>query len=248
MTVKYSFCNCVSKNNSFWKDIFSHLLSIIIIDLLLFFVCGINNAQPNQDDLVIASTTAGKVKGFVDNDIKVFKGIPYGDNTTKHRFMPPVPPVPWEGIRDALEFGPEAPQIPGSTLGIYPVAKKGTPISEDCLRLNVWTPGLRDGKKRAVMVWLHGGGYKKFSSNSDFYDGVNLCKRGDVVVVTVNHRLNAFGFLYLAEIGGPEYAESGNVGMLDLVLALKWVRDNIIEFGGDPNNVTIFGESGGGEK
>jgi para-nitrobenzyl esterase len=162
--------------------------------------------------------------------------------------MPPVPSKPWNGIRDAFQFGPQAPQLPDLTLGIYPVAKKGTPISEDCLYLNVWTPGLNDGKKRPVMFWIHGGGYKKFSSNSDFYDGVNLCKRGDVVVVTVNHRLNAFGFLYLAKIGGPDYAESGNVGMLDLVLALKWVKVNINEFGGDPNNVTIFGESGGGEK
>jgi para-nitrobenzyl esterase len=122
------------------------------------------------------------------------------------------------------------------------------PMSEDCLRLNLWTAGLRDGKKRAVMVWFHGGGYAGGSGGNPHYDGANLAGKHDVVVLTVNHRLNAFGFLYLGGIGGRKYADSGNVGMLDCVAALNWVKDNIEEFGGDPGNVTIFGQSGGGGK
>jgi para-nitrobenzyl esterase len=120
--------------------------------------------------------------------------------------------------------------------------------SEDCLVLNVWTPGLRDGRKRPVMVWFHGGGYSASSGSASVYDGVRLCQKGDVVLVTLNHRLNAFGYLYLADLGGEKFADSGNVGQLDLALALKWVRDNIQEFGGDPGKVMIFGESGGGGK
>ncbi len=196
----------------------------------------------------IASTNAGKVRGYVDNGISVFKGIPYGDDTTKRRFMPPVAPPAWEKIRDAVDFGPIAPQPVAKKKDFYPAPREGTQVSEDCLHLNVWTPALRDAHKRPVIVWFHGGGYNGWSSNVDLYDGVRLCRRGDVVVVTVNHRLNAFGFLYLAEFGGANFADSGNVGMLDLVLALRWVRDNIVEFGGDPGNVTIFGQSGGGAK
>lgn len=116
------------------------------------------------------------------------------------------------------------------------------------MNLNIWTPALHEGKKRAVMVWFRGGGYDGWTSNIDLYDGVNLCKRGDVVVVTVNHRLNGFGFLYLSKIAGKKYESSGDVGMLDIVLALKWIKNNIAEFGGNPNNITIFGQSGGGAK
>lgn len=199
----------------------------------------------------VASTTAGKISGYIDNGITAFKGIPYGDDTAKHRFQPPVPPVPWEGVRDCLDFGPIAPQ-PFSEherrTELFPEPKEGTLVSEDCLHLNVWTPALHDGKKRPVLVYFHGGGYNGWSCNVDVYDGVRLCKRGDVVVVTVNHRLNGFGYLYLAELGGAEFADSGNVGQLDLILALKWVRNNIAEFGGDKNRVTIFGQSGGGAK
>jgi para-nitrobenzyl esterase len=193
-----------------------------------------------------AATTAGKVRGYVDHGIEVFKGIPYGGDTAKRRFQAPVPPDPWDGVRDATAFGPIAPQLTArSGLTTTP---EGAAISEDCLHLNVWTPALRDGHRRPVLVYFHGGGYNNGSANENLYDGVHLCQRGDVVVVTVNHRLNGFGLLYLAELGGPEFADSGNAGILDLVLALRWVHNNIAEFGGDPACVTIFGQSGGGAK
>lgn len=185
----------------------------------------------------IATTKAGKIRGFVDAGVHVFKGVRYGADTSTRRFMPPVPPDPWTGVRDAVAFGPIAPQ-----------PTRAQPVGEDCLHLNLWTPGLRDGARRPVMVWFHPGAYSSGTSNEVESDGARLSRGGDVVVVTVNHRLNAFGHLYLAELGGPEFADSGNAGMLDLVLALKWVRDNIATFGGDPNLVTIFGQSGGGAK
>jgi para-nitrobenzyl esterase len=189
-------------------------------------------------DSPIASTRYGKVRGYVDDGIKVFKGIRYGADTSPRRFMPPLLPEPWSEVRDTLAYGPSAPQ---------PSRGNDKP-NEDCLFLNLWTPALRDGGKRPVMFYIHGGAYNNGSGSSPLYDGVRLCKRGDVVVVTVNHRLNAFGYLYLARFGGPEFADSGNVGQLDLILALQWVRDNIMEFGGDPNRVMVFGQSGGGAK
>jgi para-nitrobenzyl esterase len=189
-------------------------------------------------DPIIATTSAGKVRGYIDRGVMAFKGIPYGGDTGKRRFEAPAPPEPWQGVRDALEWSAMAPQG----------RETSAAVSEDCLRLNVWTRGLRDHKKRPVLVYFHGGAYSNGSVTSPLYDGVRLALRGDVVVVTVNHRLNIFGYLYLAQFGRPEFADSGNAGQLDLVLALKWVRDNIAEFGGDPANVTIFGQSGGGAK
>jgi para-nitrobenzyl esterase len=186
----------------------------------------------------IAATKAGQVRGYVDQGINAFKGIPYGGDTAKRRFQPPVAPDPWAEIREAREFGPTAPQ--GSRVTAN--------SSEDCLKLNVWTPALRDGKRRPVLVYFHGGAYNNGTVTTNLYDGVRLSRRGDVVVVTANHRLNIFGYLFLGDVGGPEFKDSGNVGQLDLVLALQWVRDNIAEFGGDPGNVTIFGQSGGGAK
>lgn len=184
----------------------------------------------------LAMTTAGRIRGVTDHGIHVFKGVPYGGDTAPRRFMPPQPPAPWSGVRDAIGFGLIAPQ---------PSTRA---MSEDCLHLNVWTPALRDGTKRPVMVWFHPGAYSSGTSNEREADGARLSRRGDVVVVTVNHRLNVFGHLYLAELAGPEFADSGNVGILDLVLALQWVRDHASEFGGDAGNVTIFGQSGGGAK
>ena len=195
--------------------------------------------------------TSGRIRGFMDRGIFAFKGIPYGANTAPRRFMAPVPPKPWTGVRSAIEFGPRAPQ-PSFHFGArahrgYYMPPELGPISEDCLYLNVWTPGLGDSRKRPVMVYIHGGGYDTGSANNVLYNGVNLCRRGDVVVVTLNHRLNLFGFLYLADLT-PGFEDSGNAGILDLVLALKWVRNNIEEFGGDPKRVLIFGQSGGGAK
>jgi para-nitrobenzyl esterase len=188
---------------------------------------------------VTADTAYGKVRGVEVNGINIFKGLPYGATTAgKNRFMPPVAPARWTGIRDALQYGPTAPQT--ATLP----ADQG----EDCLVLNVWTPAIKDGRKRPVMFWCHGGGFATGSGSSPGQDGTNLAHRGDVVVVTINHRLNVLGFTYLAALGGEDFEQSGDVGMLDIVQALKWVRDNIEQFGGDPNTVMIFGQSGGGRK
>jgi para-nitrobenzyl esterase len=197
----------------------------------------------------VVETTAGRVQGYEDEGIAVFKGIPYG---SARRFEAAVAPAPWTGIRAAVEYGPRCPQIirPGTLLP----STDTTPTAEDCLVLNVWTPAGADGRSassraesgpggRPVMVWYHGGGFGSLSGSSRLYDGVRLCQRGDVVVVTVNHRINVFGYLQVD--GCPDAA---NAGMLDLILALQWVRDNIERFGGDPGNVTVFGESGGGAK
>ena len=189
-----------------------------------------------QSSESVVDTAQGKWRGIRDAGIHVFKGIRYGADTSRRRFLPPVPPEPWTGVRDALAFGLIAPQ-PGSR-----------PVSEDCLHLNVWTPGLRDNAKRPVMVWFHGGAYSSGTSNEIETDGARLARKGNVVVVTVNHRLNAFGYLHLAEFGSPDLIDAGNAGQLDLILALQWVRDHSSEFGGDAGNVTIFGHSGGGAK
>lgn len=182
----------------------------------------------------VATTRHGKVRGAVDNNILVFRGVRYGADTATTRFSRAVPPQAWSGIADATRYGAAAPQTR---------AEEGT--SEDCLFLNVWTPAL-DAGKRPVMVYLHGGAHAHGSGSHPTYDGGNLARRGDVVVVTLNHRLAGMGYAYLAQLGGP--AESGNVGNLDIILALQWVRDNIAGFGGDPGRVMIFGQSGGGAK
>ncbi|MET0343328.1 MAG: carboxylesterase/lipase family protein [Polyangiales bacterium] len=207
------------------------------------------------DAFVIAATAQGQVRGVRDRGVAVFKGIPYGADTSgENRFMPPKPRAPWSGVRDALAFGASTPQsVPGSTPTESAVTAligqlNNLPESEDCLVLNVFTPAVDDGKRRPVLFWIHGGGFQSGSGSSPGYDGVNLANRGDVVVVTINHRLNVLGFLSLEKIGGADYADTGNVGMLDIVAALGWVRDNIAAFGGDPSTVTIFGESGGGRK
>ncbi len=193
---------------------------------------------------VVAETSYGKIRGMLVEDIKVFKGVPYGGNTAgANRFMPPVRPAKWAGIRDAIAYGPTAPQTVG-TGGNRPGVP---PENEDCLVLNVFTPSVSGGK-RPVMVWLHGGGFSTGSGSSAINDGTSLAHTSDVVVVTINHRLNVLGSTYLGEAAGPEFALSGSVGILDIVAALQWVRENIAHFGGDPNLVTIFGQSGGGRK
>jgi len=200
----------------------------------------------------IVETKYGKTRGVSADGVQIFKGIHYGQSTENAaRFLPPMPPKPWTGVFDAFQYGPMAPQnlstATGSDIRIAmgDIFGPGT-ISEDCLVLNIWTAGVRG--KRPVMIWLHGGGYTGGSDGAPTYDGTNLARKRDVVVVGINHRLNVFGYLYLGEVGGEKYRDSGNVGMLDIVLALEWVRDNIAQFGGDPGNVTIFGESGGGGK
>ncbi len=194
-------------------------------------------------------TTAGKVRGRLRMGIHAFKGIPYGASTAgAKRFMAPTKPAPWTGVREAVRYGHQSPQNMRFTEVLAPQADPSEGFDEDCLNLNVWTPGVNDGRKRPVMFWCHGGGFAQESGSWPWIDGESLARRGDAVVVTVNHRLTVFGYLHLADVGGEKYAASGNAGMLDLVLALQWVRDNIGAFGGDPGNVLIFGESGGGAK
>lgn len=202
----------------------------------------------------IVETTSGRVSGFVRNGIHTFKGIPYaGPVSGAGRFQPPVKPTPWAGVRSSMQFGQVCPQVARTGWANDEEAwlfswDDGIP-GEDCLRVNVWTPGVNDNRKRPVMVWIHGGGFQAGSGQElPSYDGENLAKGGEVVVVSLNHRLAVLGFLNLAEMGGERYAASANVGQLDLVAALEWVRDNIAAFGGDPGNVTIFGQSGGGAK
>lgn len=185
----------------------------------------------------VVRTTAGPVRGKAQGGVLVFKGVRYGADTGPRRFQPPLPPTPWTDIKDAFEYGAASPQRNGRD----PV------MSEDCLFLNVWTPGA-DTAKRPVMVYIHGGAYSGGSGGSPWTDGARMSARGDVVVVTLNHRLNAFGYLSLGRFGDPRWADSGNAGQLDLVLALEWVRDNIAAFGGDPGKVMVFGQSGGGAK
>ena len=195
----------------------------------------------------VLDTSAGRVLGYANGEIKVFKGIPYGADTSgAGRFMPPRKPMPWTGVRRSVDLGNRAPQNPTPDLMPEEAAMlPSEPMSEDCLRLNVWTPALSDGRKRPIMVWFHGGGFTTGSGGSPRNDGSRLCARHDVVVVTVNHRLNVFGFLHLGE---GRFADAGNVGMLDCIAALEWVRDNAAAIGGDAGNVTIFGESGGARK
>ncbi len=204
----------------------------------------------------VIETTLGKVRGTRANGVSAFKGVPYGASTAgKNRFMPPVKPNPWASVGDALEYGHSAPQTipgaPGILAGADFMASTSNPAGigegEDCLVLNVWTPSVKDNHKRPVMVWCHGGAFTSGSGSAPLYDGANLARRGDVVVVTINHRLGLLGYTYLGH-ASDAFKVSGNVGMLDIVAALAWVRDNIANFGGDPGRVLVFGESGGGQK
>jgi len=227
------------------------------------FISSSSNApkQDNDDQLLqigdsmaIAETKYGKVKGFILRGIYMYRGIPYGADTSgKNRFMPPQPPKPWTDILPAVWWGNTAPQIMdnrySNAYSSFVDHWNYDDVSEDCLKLNIWTPAVGDGKKRPVLVWLHGGGYTNGNGiEQDGYDGENLSRKGNIVFVSINHRLGPIGFSDLSGTGGDKYADSGNVGALDMVASLEWVRDNIANFGGDPGNVTIMGQSGGGAK
>ena len=202
----------------------------------------------------IVETAYGKVQGMATAGIKEFKGIPYGAPTSgKNRFMPPKKPAPWTGVRECFAHGQCCPQTLSNLRSEYGMMiqwdQHSGGMGEDCLVLNVWTPGVNDGAKRAVLVSFHGGGYTTGSGNAPGFDGAQLALFGDVVVVTVNHRLASYGYTHLADLGAPpEFAYAGVTGIMDLVASLQWVHDNIANFGGDPGRVMIFGQSGGGAK
>ena len=233
-------------------------LFLMIAVCLVPLSCGTGNPTVKSDVQHELETSAkaatvqiqsGAVAGYVEDGVFTFKGIPYAK---AGRFQPATDPDPWEGVRASRAYGPTCPQ--GARAGWYDDNQAfamhwddGFP-DEDCLRVNIWTAGINDGKKRPVMVWLHGGGFSAGSGQEQIgYDGSNLARGHGVVVVSLNHRLNVLGFLDLSGFGA-KYATSGNLGMTDIVKALEWVRDNISAFGGDPANVTIFGQSGGGGK
>jgi para-nitrobenzyl esterase len=201
-------------------------------------------------------TSSGVVRGIANTGVKIFRGIPYGADTSgNNRCMPPRKPAAWTGARSCLGYGPISPQTPSGFRSDYSQLIQwdkhiGTGgMSEDCLSLSVWTPGVNDNARRAVLVSFHGGGWATGSGNGPMYDGGQLALLGDVVVVTVNHRLASFGYTHLAAVGAPpEFASAGVCGVMDMVASLEWVRDNIAAFGGDPSRVMIFGQSGGGSK
>ena len=208
----------------------------------------------------VVETNAGRVQGLVIDSVCHFRGVRYGAAPIGPlRWAPPQPAPAWKGIYDASDFGAPAMQLASGTSvdtandfgfqmhRVFTTPSELKVMNEDCLYLNVWTPA-PDGKKRPVMVWIHGGGYAYGSGSQPIYQCDGLARAGDVVAVSVNHRLNVFGYLHLGDLMGPEFATSGTVGMQDLVLALQWVRDNIAAFGGDPGNVMIMGQSGGGAK
>lgn len=208
-------------------------------------------APSRQKASPIVETASGRVSGVTTDSVHVFKGIPYGAPTSgANRFMPPRKPEPWTGVRECVAYAGRSPQAPAATQRPELATVWGPvdtlPVGEDCLTLHVWTPGLDNGK-RPVMVWLHGGAFSYGSANSPRYDSTRLAGRNDMVVVAVNHRLNIFGHLDLSA-HGERFSQSGNAGILDLVTALHWVREHAARFGGDPGNVTIFGQSGGGGK
>jgi para-nitrobenzyl esterase len=193
----------------------------------------------------IVSTRHGRLEGDEQDGLLVFKGVPFAAAPDGvRRWLPPEKPAPWTGVRDARRFGAAAPQNPVTNPALAAM-KIGQAHSEDCLNLNLWTPGL-DGARRPVMVWIHGGGFTIGAGSQEIYNGAVLARRGDVVIVTINYRLGPLGFLRLNDVTHGRIPSSGNEGLLDQIAALQWVRDNIAEFGGDPDNVTIFGESAGG--
>ncbi len=213
---------------------------------LIFFLGAISTAnlyavESNGAGAPVVRTRRGPIRGEAEKGALVFRGIPFAAAPVgRLRFRPPMAPTPWTEVRPALDFAPACPQL----VDIDPTENNNSVMAEDCLAVNVWTPK-NDSLRRPVMVWIHGGGFVEGSARNTWYDGAALAKRGDVVVVTLQYRLGAWGYLELSELGGPEYAESGNLGILDQIAALQWVHDNIAAFGGDPQNVTLFGQSAG---
>jgi len=234
--------------------------TMILMAMSFIATISCNNSQPDPieagpieagENIAVVATKYGKVRGYIDDGIFAFKGIPYAK---AERFMPPKAPDKWDDVKQTTIYGPQAMQGKAQSWRGQSDANFGfqfcvEPMDEkECFVLNVWSQGINDGKKRPVWVWIHGGGFSAGSANQlPFFDGRALAAKGDIVVVTVNHRLNTPGFLDLRGLGG-KYAESVNLGMQDLVEALQWVNDNISNFGGDPNTVTIDGQSGGGAK
>jgi para-nitrobenzyl esterase len=233
----------MKKNSTFWG-----LLVVCLLPASAFCQTKPADAVIAGDDIAVANTESGKVRGYIHNGIFTYKGIPYAKS---ERFTAPEKPTPWKDVRSSMTYGPVCPTDPTTTVNDafeFAFDHDLGYSNEHCQTLNVWTQKINDGKKRPVMVWLHGGGFSAGSSiELPSYDGENLARKGDVVLVSVNHRLNVLGFLDLSAYGA-KYKESGNAGLLDLVAALQWVKENIAQFGGDPNNVTIFGQSGGGGK
>lgn len=239
---------------------------ILLVVTLVFVVISCNQGNNERssgnldeqqlfigDTIAIAQTKYGKVQGFILRGIYNYRGIPYGANTAgENRFMPPKEPKPWDNVYPALWWGNSAPQIMdnryANAISSFGDHWNYDDVSEDCLKLNIWTPAI-EKEKRPVLVWLHGGGYTNGNGiEQDGYNGENLARKGDIVFVSINHRLGPIGFSDLSGVGDEKYAHSGNVGALDMVAALKWVNENIANFGGDPGNVTIMGQSGGGAK
>lgn len=236
-----------------------YLVSIIAFILSSFLSCVNNTSVRVVDEIqceimtsensTVVNTESGEVAGYMEKGVYIYKGIPYAQ---AERFMPPVAANKWEGVRSSRSYGPTCPQAKRAGWfndeQAFAFDWDDGYSDEDCMRINIWTPGINDYKKRPVMVWLHGGGYSAGSGQElPSYNGTNLARKGDVVVVTLNHRLNVLGFLDLSAYG-EKFKESGNVGLLDIVAALQWVNRNISYFGGDASNVTIFGQSGGGGK
>jgi para-nitrobenzyl esterase len=231
------------------------ILQFTLASYLVVYATGCTSNNPGplvaSDTDAIVSTQSGIIAGYVDNGINVFKGVPYAKS---ERFMPPENPDSWKDTLACRTFGPKSPQSLGyssdfrSNDAFVFKFNKEDEDEKDLLCLNIWTPGLNDGKKRPVFIWFHGGGYFAGSGNNlNCYDGRSLAEKGDIVVVNLNHRLNILGFLDLSSLG-DKYARSANVSVLDMIASLKWIHNNISQFGGDPGNITIAGQSGGGGK
>ncbi|WP_273277244.1 carboxylesterase/lipase family protein [Maribacter polysiphoniae] len=225
------------------------ILKVCVTGLLFTFFNSFGQEVITGEKVAVTNTESGKVRGYIEKGVFIYKGIPYAK---AKRFEPATKPDAWEGVRSSTVYGPVAPLITPTSFvqdeSEFVFDHDWGYTNEDCLNLNVWTPNINDGKKRPVMFWIHGGAFTAGSSHElPSYDGLNLSKNGDVVVVSINHRLNVLGFLDLSAYG-EKYKHSANNSILDIKFALEWVRDNISNFGGDPDNITIFGQSGGGAK